>query len=135
VITVDTSVTVPAALAWHRSHELARSALRGLRPRLPAHVAIETYSVLTRLPPGRRLSAGLARDFLVRRFDWPPFVLSADGYAALLHQVAAADIAGGAVYDGLVGGTAREAGVTLLTRDRRAAGTYDVLGVEYRLLD
>lgn len=132
--TVDTSVTVAVALDWHQSHALTRSALRGLRPRLPAHVAVETYSVLTRLPPGRRLPGQAARDFLERRFEWPPLVLSADGYDDLLDRAAAEDIVGGAVYDGLVGATAREAGATLLTRDRRAAATYQLLGVDYRLI-
>jgi predicted nucleic acid-binding protein len=134
VTTADTSVTVPAALGWHRSHALAVSALHGLRPRLPAHVAVETYSVLTRLPPGRRLPAEAVREFLVRRFDWPPLLLSAAGYRDLLDRAATADIVGGAVYDGLVGATAREGEATLLTRDLRAAVTYQLLGVDYRLI-
>lgn len=132
--TADTSVTVPAALNWHEQHALARSALSGLRPRLPAYVAVETYSVLTRLPPGRRLHGNVAREFLGRRFHWPPLVLSAEGYGDLLDTAAAEDVVGGAVYDGLVGVTAREAGATLLTRDRRAVATYELLGVDYRLL-
>jgi len=134
VTTADTSVTVPAALGWHQSHASARSALRGLRPRLPTHVAVETYSVLTRLPPGRSLPGEAVHEFLVRRFDWPPLVLSAAGYRELLDRAASADIVGGAVYDGVVGATARDAGATLLTRDRRAATTYELLGVDYRLI-
>ncbi len=38
-------------------------------------------------------------------------------------------ISGGAVYDALVGLAARAAGLTLLTRDARALGTYAALGL------
>ena len=49
MIAVDSSVAVAAALSWHHEHAVA---LEGL-PRgslLLAHVGVETYSVLTRLP-------------------------------------------------------------------------------------
>lgn len=39
-------------------------------------------------------------------------------------------IAGGAVYDGLVALAAKEHGATLATRDARARGTYDAVGVK-----
>ena len=39
-------------------------------------------------------------------------------------------IAGGAVYDALVALAAKEHGVALATRDVRARGTYDAVGVE-----
>ncbi|MGO1802728.1 MAG: VapC toxin family PIN domain ribonuclease, partial [Microbacteriaceae bacterium] len=45
-----------------------------------------------------------------------------------------AGIAGGAVYDGLVGLAAKAAGVTLLSCDRRAEPTYAKLGVTVRLM-
>jgi predicted nucleic acid-binding protein len=40
----------------------------------------------------------------------------------------------GAVYDGLVGATARHGGVELLTLDRRALGTYRAVGARVSLL-
>jgi hypothetical protein len=40
---------------------------------------------------------------------------------------------GGALYDALVGATAREAGATL-TLDRRAVTTYQLLRVDHRLI-
>jgi hypothetical protein len=43
-------------------------------------------------------------------------------------------IAGGAVYDGLVALAAKEHGVALATRDARARGTYDALGVKVILV-
>lgn len=47
---VDSSVVIAAFASWHESHESARRALAA-RPRAIAHAAVETYSVLTRLPP------------------------------------------------------------------------------------
>ena len=45
-----------------------------------------------------------------------------------------AGLAGGAVYDGLVGAAAREHGLLLVSCDRRAEPTYRALGVSYELL-
>ena len=43
-------------------------------------------------------------------------------------------IAGSAVYDGLVALAAKEHGVALATRDARARGTYDAVGVKVVLV-
>lgn len=45
-----------------------------------------------------------------------------------------AGIAGGAVYDGLVGLAAKAAGIPLVSCDRRAEPTYTKLGVDVRLV-
>jgi len=52
----------------------------------------------------------------------------------LIEQAASNGIAGGSVYDALIAATVRHAGARLLTRDRRAANTYERFGVEYELL-
>jgi predicted nucleic acid-binding protein len=44
------------------------------------------------------------------------------------------EIAGGCVYDALVGAAAREHGLVLATSDRRALDTYRILGVEVEIL-
>ena len=49
MITADTSVLVAGFASWHESHAAAREALRCAR--VVAHSLVETYSVLTRLPP------------------------------------------------------------------------------------
>ncbi len=98
------------------------------------HVVLETYSVLTRLPPPNRIAAELARSYIESVFAFPPLTLSSDGYAELLSFVAAEGIVGGAVYDALVAATAREAGVLLLSLDRRAAAVYERVGVDYRIV-
>lgn len=131
---VDTSVAVAAALPWHESHPAALSALSRTKRRLPAQVAVETYSVLTRLPPPQRVPAPVAWDYLNETFALPPLVLGPDGYVRLLELAAAESIAGGAVYDALVGATALQAGATLLTLDRRAVATYQLIRVDYRLV-
>lgn len=63
----DTSVVVAAFASWHEHHQQARTALDvGLH--MIDHCALETYSVLTRLPPPHRCAAGVVRDFLRARF-------------------------------------------------------------------
>jgi predicted nucleic acid-binding protein len=132
--TVDTSVAVAAALPWHESHTAARSALSRAKTPLLAQVAVETYSVLTRLPPPQRVPASVARDYLRETFARPPLTLAPDGYVRLLDVAAAEGIAGGALYDALIAATAGEAGAMLLTLDRRAVATYQALRVDYRLV-
>ena len=123
-----------AALPWHESHAAARSALPSTKTPLLGHVGVETYSVLTRLPPPHRVPAQVAWEYLRQTFALPPLVLAADGYVRLLEVAASGRLAGGGVYDALVAATAREAGATLLTLDRRAVSTYQLLGAEYRLV-
>lgn len=61
----------------------------------------------------------------------------AEGSGLRVEPVARDDrtgLAGGAVYDALVGYTAKVHGIVLATRDGRAADTYRALGVAYELL-
>ncbi len=132
--TADTSVAVAAALPWHEAHAPALSALSRAKMPLLAQVGVETYSVLTRLPPPQRVPAPVAWDYLRETFALPPLVLTPDGYVELLEVAAAERIAGGALYDALVAATAREAGTTLLTLDRRAVTTYQLVNADYRLV-
>lgn len=50
MIVVDTRVSIAAFAPGHVDHASAVSAL-ARRPRLPAHVAVEAFAVLTPLPP------------------------------------------------------------------------------------
>jgi hypothetical protein len=101
VIAADTSVAVAAALPWHEAHGAARAALRGPTSALIAHVAVETFSVLTRLPSPRRVPASVAREYLQQAFVSPMLTLTPAGYQALLDRAAAEGITGGAIYDAL----------------------------------
>ena len=134
MIVLDTSVAVPAVLPWHAAHDAVRSTLPRQKTRALAPVAIETYSVLTRLPPPQRVPADVARGYLIEAFSFPPLVLAPTGYAQLLDLASAEGITGGAVYDAIVAATAVQAGATLLTRDTRAVKTYQRVRAAYRLV-
>ena len=130
---VDTSVAVAILLADHAGHAETMAAVEGLRLGLAGHAWFETYSVLTRLPPGSRRSprdvcALLEHDFPATRH------LDTESLGALGAELARLGVAGGAVYDALVGAAARAHGLPLLSRDRRAWPTYDALGVEVRII-
>ena len=133
MIALDTSAVVAAFASWHEAHATA-AALLVRRPRVPAHVFIETYSVLTRLPPPHRAAASIVSDFLARNFPEPLLTLSRQAHRALVRVAASAGITGGGIYDALVAASARDAEAILFTRDRRAAAVYDVVGVRYELI-
>lgn len=124
----DTSVVVAAFASWHEHHEAARRALDG-GVRLIEHCALETYSVLTRLPPPHRSPGAVARDFLRARFDQPFLRLSAAAYRSFVLGLPEQAVTGGAAYDALVAGTAAASGAELITCDRRAAAVYESCGV------
>ncbi|MGH7860039.1 MAG: type II toxin-antitoxin system VapC family toxin [Candidatus Binatia bacterium] len=133
MIAVDTSVVVAAFASWHEGHRTATAAL-ARQPRVPAHVLIEAFSVLTRLPPPHRAPAELVAKFLAERFTKAPLVLPARAHLRLIEQATGSGIAGGRIYDALVGATVRHARARLLTRDGRAVPTYERLGVDYEIL-
>jgi predicted nucleic acid-binding protein len=133
VIAVDTSVVVAGFASWHVGHKPALAALaRG--PRVPAHVLLEAYSVLTRLPPPHRAPADVVSAFLRERFGEAPLSLPPRAYLELVVSMAGAGLTGGAIYDALIASCARNAGATLLTRDERALPVYERVGVRYELV-
>jgi predicted nucleic acid-binding protein len=131
--TADTSVVVAAFASWHEKHEAARDALSPSL-RLIEHCALETYSVLTRLPAPHRAPAELVRQFLRERFPRPYLRLSAGAYRTFVLHLPDHEIAGGAAYDALVAATAAQAGADLLSCDRRAVPIYERYGVRTSLL-
>ena len=133
MIAVDTSVVVAASATWHEGHASAVAA-HARRPRVPAHVLIETYSVLTRLPVPHRAPADLVSSFLADRFPESPLILPARAHLRLIERVAAAGLTGGSVHDALIAATVQHVRARLLTRDRRALPTYAKLGAEYELM-
>jgi predicted nucleic acid-binding protein len=133
VIAVDTSVVVAGFASWHEGHAPARAAL-ARRPRLPAHVALEVYSVLTRLPPPHRATPAIVVSFLEDRFPDPVLPFPAAGHLSLLKEASEMGISGGSLYDALIAATAKHAGATLLTRDRRATRVYKALGAAFQMV-
>jgi predicted nucleic acid-binding protein len=105
MIAVDTSVVVAGFASWHEGHRSAAAAL-ARTPRVPAHVLVEAYSVLTRLPPPHRAPADLVATFLAERFPDASLVLPARAHLKLLETAARTGLAGGAIYDALIAATA-----------------------------
>jgi predicted nucleic acid-binding protein len=124
---VDTSCMVAAVCSWHEHHEPAaaeieRRLARRERLCVPAPALIESYAVLTRLPPPHRLSAADAWALIEANFVAQTTVqaLGATSYVDLLRRTAAQDLAGGRTYDVVIGECARAAGAAvLLTFNRR----------------
>ena len=133
MIAADTSVVIAAFASWHEAHVKAREAVSG-RVRLPAHVLLETFSVLTRLAPPHRAAPEVVESFLSRQFPGAPLTLPARAHWALLKHAIRVGVAGGAVYDALIAATASKASVKLLTLDRRALPTYERMGIDYELI-
>jgi predicted nucleic acid-binding protein len=133
VLLVDTSVAVPLAVGDHEHHQAVFEALSGHRRGLAGHAAFKTFSVLTRLPPPARRTASTVARLLAATFPNTRF-LSAEAAVQVFAELKGNGIAGGAVYDALVGATAVEHGLSLATRDRRALNTYRALDVKIELL-
>ncbi len=128
-IAVDTSVGVPLLVRSHHDHAAVVRWWDGQELALSGHALAETYSVLTRLPGDARLAAADATRLLDARFS-APLVLSNRRARSLPATLSRLGIAGGAVYDALVALAAKEHGAALATRDARARGTYDAVGVK-----
>jgi len=129
----DGSVTIAALLNDHPAHDAAADALAECKTTI-AHVAIETYSVLTRLPGPDRVDAKIAATVLYKRLAATYATLDVSKFAQTLGELASAGVSGGATYDGLIALTALEHELELITRDKRAERTYRVLNVSYQLL-
>ncbi|HVA61828.1 MAG TPA: type II toxin-antitoxin system VapC family toxin [Mycobacteriales bacterium] len=125
---VDTSVAVPLLVRSHREHDAVVRWWDGQQLALSGHALVETYSVLTRLPGDARLAAPDAARLLATRFA-SPLLLSGPRSRRLPETLSRLGIAGGGVYDAMVALAAKDHGVPLATRDGRARGTYEAVGV------
>lgn len=130
---VDTSVAVALVVGDHQQHEATTQALGDRVLGLAGHAVFETFSVLTRLAPPARRSPPTVVALIAANFPESRF-LSAERAGVLLAQLVVSGVAGGSVYDALVGSAAVEHEIVLVTRDRRALGTYRALGVDVELL-
>lgn len=126
-------MVVAAFASWHEHHDAARRVLDG-SPRLIEHCALETYSVLTRLPAPHRAPGDVVRGFLAARFDEPYLRLSVPAYREFLLGLPDHGVSGGASYDALVAATAASHGAELVTCDHRAAPVYERYGVRVQLV-
>lgn len=129
----DSSLVVAAFASWHERHEPARRLLDG-GLRLVEHCALESYSVLTRLPSPHRSPGNLVRDFLVARFPDSPLRLGVAEFRKFLLGLPEQRVTGGSTYDALVAATAASHDAELVTCDRRAAPVYESYGVRVVML-
>jgi predicted nucleic acid-binding protein len=133
VETPDSSVVIAAFASWNRYHESAIEAL-GDAGDLVAHAELESYSVLTRLPEPFRAAPGLVAEYLRDDYPGKRMILPEPERRSLVARLARLSIAGGAVCDAMVAATAAHHGYRLLSCDRRAASTYERLGVDVAYL-
>jgi toxin FitB len=126
---LDTSVAIPLLVATHASHAEVAAWWGGREVALSGHALAETYSVLTRLPGDLRLIPADAARLIYDRFA-APLLLGRRTSRRLTLILSQLEIAGGAVYDALVGLAAVENGATLATRDNQARATYEIVGAD-----
>jgi predicted nucleic acid-binding protein len=130
----DSSITIASLSGDHPARLPAAEALASCQVTI-AHVAVETYSVLTRLPPPHQADAASAVKALSARLPTTHATLDADAYVSAPSRLAAVGVSGGATYDGLIALTALGHDLELISRDVRATRTYRALGVPYKLID
>lgn len=135
MIAPDSSVVIAALAPWHEIHASARAALQESHVRLPAHVAFEATSALSRMPQGRRIAPLVVWEAIDRRFPNEWLSLSNDGTRVALQQAVHAGVRGGALYDALIAATVAAHQGQLVSADRRALPTYRAMGAEVRLID
>src|SRR5919197_1533453 len=96
-IALDTSAAIALLIEDHEHHEATLEAVRGRRLGLAGHAWFETFSVLTRLPGGRRRSAADAIRILAH--DFPASIFLGEKEAVELGRgLAQMGVSGGAVY-------------------------------------
>lgn len=112
----DTSCMVAAVCGWHEHHEAAHKEIErrlGLgEPMIMAAPAlVETYAVLTRLPPPHRLSAADAYALLSTNFMSSVRIIALDpkSYRNLLRRLSESHVGGGKTYDAVIAECARKA--------------------------
>jgi predicted nucleic acid-binding protein len=119
---LDTSCIVAALCGWHEhnaraTREIARRLDAGEAMVTAAPALVETYAVLTRLPPPRRLSpadswALLQANFLDETVE--TVALEAAAYRRLLRSAPDRGIAGGSIYDAVIIACGQAAAVDVL---------------------
>jgi predicted nucleic acid-binding protein len=108
----DTSCMIATVCSWHEHHDRAASEIdrrlrRGEKMLVAGPALVESYAVLTRLPPPHRLSPGDALALLDGNFVRRKIIsLDALAYRTLLRQAADDGIAGGQTYDAVIGACA-----------------------------
>lgn len=133
VLLLDTSAAVALVVEDHELRSATLAEVRGHALGLAGHAWFETFSVLTRLPGGRRRSPAEVGALLAHDFPATAFLMP-DATGALGRELGRLGISGGAVYDALVGAAARQHDRSLVSCDARARSVYEALGVRVRMV-
>ena len=126
-LATDSSVAVPLLVADHPANAAVSRWRADRRLVLAGHALAETYSVLTRLPGDLRCLPADAARLLNREFG-TPLPMRAKTFRRLAPLLSEREIAGGAVFDALVGLAAVDNDLVLASRDARARRTYEAVG-------
>lgn len=131
-LVLDTSAIVALLCGWHVRHadvraEIEKRLSSGFSLAIPAHALVETYSVLTRLPPPYRISANDARQLLESNFRRVAVLtLTAREHWLLIEEAQLGGVAGGRMYDTLIARCAKKAvSPTLLTLNVRHFASFE----------
>lgn len=134
----DTSCMVAAVCTWHEHHEPAAGEIEARLQRdetllVAAPTLVETYAVLTRLPPPYRLSSADALALVETNFIQTARVITLDArsYRTFLRRVHDAGIRGGRTYDAVIATCALKArAVTVLTFNKSHFLSFAERGLE-----
>jgi predicted nucleic acid-binding protein len=116
-VLLDTNCLVAAALPQHEHHaattaDIERRRSAGHTFVVAAHSVLESYAVLTRLPPPHRLSPADALGVLDRNWGRTETVaLTGTESWRVVRRHGGAGMAGGRIYDGQIAACARKAKV------------------------
>lgn len=136
MIVPDTSVLIAGFDSTHPCFSEAQAALAEVRRAgaLVAHTIAETFAVLS-APAGPY--PALPEDalaYLEPFLERDPIGIAPAAYPQAVSELTSAGVAGGAVYDGLIGLAARQHGAELISLDARASRTYRRLAIHFRIL-
>lgn len=138
MIVPDSSVLVAGYITDHDFYDAAKGAVFEVRAegRLVAHTMAETYAVLSAPAGVYRVDPTAVLEYLKTLLDDSLPVQPGPGsYMEALELLSGEGRGGAPIYDALIALTARDAGATLISLDRRAKPTYELCGVEFRFLD
>jgi predicted nucleic acid-binding protein len=133
----DSSVLIAGFIPSHRFHEAALPSLAEVAAHgsLIGHTMAETYSVLSTPGGIYRAEPRSVVEYLDQFLDeGSPIPVLPAAHREAIDLLAANGHPGGAIYDALIGLAARDAEVTLVSLDSRAAPVYELCGVDVQLL-
>ena len=138
MIAPDSSVLVAGFAVEHHFHASAESVVAEVRETgtLVAHTMAEAYSVLSARGGAYRAEPDTVIEYLNEFLAGSDPILPRPGaYREVLGLLSNDGRRGAVVYDALIAITARDAGATLISLDRRAKPIYELCGVDARFLD